>query len=211
MRILITGATGRVGSEAVRQALGKNWKVLALSRSADKLDIQDPNLWKVAVDILQRQSVVPLLEGVDAVIHAVGIGASKVPTTIYSDGARSIIAGMLQYNVKRLVVVSSEAANVWANQPFFAKFILLPTLQHFFGATYDDMRRMERVLWESAVEWTQVRAPYISSKAAKGHYRFSDVKVLPRYFGITAADMATALLDIAQRSDLGRQDVWVAN
>lgn len=26
-----------------------------------------------------------------------------------------------------------------------------------------------------------------------------------------AADMATALLDIAPRSDLGRQDVWVAN
>jgi hypothetical protein len=80
-----------------------------------------------------------------------GIGSSRVPTTIYSQGARSIIAGMTKYKVKRLVVVSSQAANVWANQSLFAKVILLPILQHLFGASYDDMRRMDRVLWESTV------------------------------------------------------------
>jgi putative NADH-flavin reductase len=93
----------------------------------------------------------------------------------------------------------------------FAKVILLPILQHLFGATYDDMRRMDRVLWESTVDWTQVRSPYISSNPPKGHYRFSNV-IMPRHYrSITAADMATALLDIAARSDLNRQDVFVAN
>jgi hypothetical protein len=82
----------------------------------------------------------------------------------------------------------------------FAKVILLPILQHLCGATYDDMRRMNGVLWESTVDWTQVRSPYISSNPPKGHYRFSNVTVPPHYRSITAADMATALLDIAARS-----------
>ena len=211
MRLLVTGATGRVGREVVRQALAQNYSVVALSRSAGKLGIQSEHLRKAAVDVLRECSVIPLLEGVDAVIHAVGIGSSKVPTTIYSQGARSIIAGMTEFRVKRLVVVSSQAANIWANQSLFAKVILLPILQHLFGATYDDMRRMDRVLWESAVDWTQVRSPYISSNPPKGHYRFSNVIVPRHYRSITAADMATALLDIAARSDLNRQDVFVAN
>jgi putative NADH-flavin reductase len=211
MRVLITGATGRVGREVVKQALARGHESIALSRSADKLDIQNSRLQKVAADVREENSVIPLLEGVDAVIHAVGIGASKAPTTIYSQGARSIIAGMIQFSVKRLVVVSSQAANVWANQPLFAKIILLPILQHLFGATYDDMRRMERVLWESSVHWTQVRSPYINSKAPKGQYRFSYVSVLPHYRSITAADMATALLDIAARDDLSRREAFVAN
>lgn len=211
MRILVTGATGRVGREVVKQALSRGHEVIALSRSASKLDIQDARLQKVDADVREENSVIPLLGGVDAVIHSVGIGASKASTTIYSQGAHSIIAGMMQYGVKRFVAVSSQAANVWANQPLYAKLILLPILQHLFGATYDDMRRMERVLWESSVNWTQVRSPYISGKPPKGRYRFSNVAVLPHYRSITVADMATALLDIAARDDLSRQDVFAAN
>jgi putative NADH-flavin reductase len=211
MKILVTGATGRVGRAVVKQALARGHESIALSRSADKLDIQDARLRKVAADVREEACVVPLLKGVDVVIHAVGIGASKVPTTIYSQGASSIIAGMLQHRVKRLIVVSSQAANVWANQPIFAKIVLLPILQHLFGATYDDMRRMERVLWESSVHWTQVRSPYINSKVAMGRYRFSNVTVLPHYRSITAEDMATALLDISAREDLSREDVFAAN
>ncbi len=211
MRVLITGATGRVGREVVQQALARGHEAIALSRSADKLDIQDVRLRKVAADVRDEGAVIPILENVDAVIHTVGIGASKIPTTIYSQGARSIIAGMVRHGAKRLVAVSSQAANVWANQPLFAKIILVPILQHLFGATYDDMRCMERVLWESSVNWTQVRSPYINSQSPKSRYRFSNVAVLPHYRSITAADMATALLDIAARDDLSRQDVFVAN
>ena len=211
MRLLVTGATGRVGREVVRDALARDYEVVALSRSAGQLGIENKHLRIAAVDVLRERSVIPLLEGVDAVIHAVGIGSSRVPTTIYSQGARSIIAGMTKYKLKRLVVVSSQAANVWANQSLFAKIILLPILQHLFGATYDDMRRMERVLWESTVDWTQVRSPYISSNPAKGHFRFSNESVPAQYRSITAADMATALVEISARSDLSRQDVFVAN
>jgi possible flavin reductase len=46
---------------------------------------------------------------------------------------------------------------------------------------------------------------------AKGSYRLDAHKPLRRGWMITPADMATALLDIAEREDLNRQHVYVAN
>lgn len=88
---------------------------------------------------------------------------------------------------------------------------MLPLLQHFLGAAYDDMRRMERVLWESQAQFTGIWAPRIRDHCATGKYRLDDSEPLPRGTTITAPDMATALLDIAERSDFGRQYVFVTN
>ena len=54
-------------------------------------------------------------------------------------------------------------------------------------------------------------APRIQPMKAKGSYRLDAHKPLRRGWMITPADMATALLDIAEREDLNRQHVYVAN
>lgn len=46
---------------------------------------------------------------------------------------------------------------------------------------------------------------------SEGSYRLDPERPIPRGWSITAADMATALLDIAERDDLGRKHVYVAN
>jgi hypothetical protein len=56
-----------------------------------------------------------------------------------------------------------------------------------------------------------VRAPRIQPMKAKGSYRLDANMPLRRGWMITPADMATALLDIAEREDLNRQHVYVAN
>ncbi len=118
---------------------------------------------------------------------------------------------MEEHGVHRLVVIPSQAANTPDRQTWPQRLVLRHALSLFFGATYDDMRRMAQVLRESSVDWTQVRAPYISSKSAKGSYRFSIDRQPSRYRSITASDMATALLDTADRPDLARKDVFAGN
>ena len=211
MKILVSGATGNVGRLVVEQALARGHEVVALARNPQNLQLDHPNLTTGAVDILDAQALKPWLQGVDAVISTVGIGTSKTPTTLYSAGTKNLLDAMQEHGVSRLVVISSEVAELWAHQGLFKLWVVLPLLQHFLGATYDDMRRMDVVLWESTAQWTAVRAPRIQPMKPKGSYRLDAHKPLRRGWMITPADMATALLDIAEREDLNRQHVYVAN
>ncbi|WP_418908734.1 NAD(P)-dependent oxidoreductase [Glutamicibacter endophyticus] len=211
MRILVPGATGSVGQQVVAQALARGHEVVAIARNASKLSIAHPKLTKYSVDVLNAEATEPLLKGIDAVISTVGIGASKFPTTLYSAGTKNLISGMNLHGVGRLVVISSEVAEHWAHQSLLKLWIVLPLLQRFIGATYDDMRRMDIVLWESDVRWTAIRAPRIRPSLGKGKYRFSADGPLKRGWYISAEDMATALIDIAERDDLARKHVYVAH
>lgn len=212
MRLLVAGATGTVGQNVVAQALERGHEVTAIARRPGILRIeQHPRLRAVAADILDPNSVEPLLDGVDAVISTVGIGTSKQPTRLYSEGTRNLVDAMARHGVSRIVTISSEVADHWAHQPPLKLWVVLPLLQRFLGATYDDMRRMDIVLWESAAQWTTVRAPYIRERSRTMHYRMATDKPLRRGFSITAPDMATALLDIADRRDINRSFVFVAN
>ncbi|MFT4219570.1 MAG: NAD(P)H-binding protein [Microbacterium sp.] len=185
--------------------------VTAIARRPETLRTNHPRLRTVAADILDSDAVEPLLAGVDAVISTVGIGTSKQPTKLYSEGTRNLVNGLARHGVSRIVTISSEVADHWAHQSPLKLWVVLPLLQHFLGATYDDMRRMDIVLWESAAQWTTVRAPYIRDKTGTRKYRIATDKPLQRGFSITAPDMATALLDIAERHDLNRRFVFVAN
>lgn len=211
MRVLVAGATGMVGGYVVEQALARGHQVIAVARTPARLTIEHPDLSKFAADIEDAGAVAPLLAEVDAVISTVGIGTQKAPTTLYSAGTRSLLTGMAEHDVQRVAVISSEVAEHWANQSWFKLHVLLPMLQRFLGATYDDMRRMDVVLWESDAQWTAIRAPRIRNAEGKGSYRLDSEKALPGGFSITASDMATALLDIIERDDLTRQHVYVAN
>ncbi len=211
MRILVAGATGTVGTHVVGQALARGHEVTAVARNADTLALEHPGLTKASADILDGDAIRSLLAGVDAVVSTVGIGASRTPTTLYSAGTKNLVDGMAANGVERIVVISSEVAEHWARQGPLKLWIVLPLLQKLLGATYDDMRRMDVVLWESRARWTGIRAPRIRPARATGRYRLSVDGPLKRGWAITAPDMATALLDITERDDLARVHVHVAN
>lgn len=143
MRVLIAGATGTVGQHVVAQALERGHEVTAIARRPESLRAEHPLLRTVAADILAPDEVEPLLDGVDAVISTVGIGTSKQPTTLYSEGTRNLVNGMARHSVSRIVTISSEVADHWAHQSPLKLWVVLPLLQRFLGATYDDMRRMD--------------------------------------------------------------------
>lgn len=211
MNLLVAGATGLVGGHVVEQALTRGHSVIAIARRPSKLMLEHPRLMKVAADIEDPLAVAPLLPRVDAVISAVGIGASRTPTTLYSAGTRSLLAGMTEHEVRRIVVISSEVAEHWSHQSWLKLHVVLPVLQRFLGATYDDMRRMDVVLWESTADWTAIRAPRIRDAEGTGHYRLGPERALRRGWSITAPDMATALIDVAERDGLSRRHIYVAN
>ncbi|MBC7892218.1 MAG: NAD-dependent epimerase/dehydratase family protein [Sphingobacteriaceae bacterium] len=126
--LLLTGATGLVGSFTVRRLLQENYKIRALVRpGADRSllsDVENQVNWCEG-DVLDVLSLERALEGVTQVIHAAAV-VSFVPKdrrTMYKinvEGTANVVNACLRAGVKKLVYVSSVAALGRSNKPGLA-------------------------------------------------------------------------------------------
>ena len=211
MKIAVVGATGRTGLQVTEQALARGDDVIALARHPGTLPRQGPGMVSAAVDVLDRAVLADTLAGAVAVVSALGIGASRQPTVVYSEGTANLLHAMDAHGIRKLAVISAVPAGPRAEQPFVQRRMIIPVLERVFGATYADMRRMEALLRGSDLDWVCLRPPRLVSKKATGRYRLDASRPLPRARSITCADLATALLDSLTRPDLYRRAAYVAN
>jgi len=211
MKIAVVGATGRTGLQVTEQALARGDDVIALARHPGTLPRQGPGMVSAAVDVLDRAVLADTLAGAVAVVSALGIGASRQPTVVYSEGTANLLHAMDAHGIRKLAVISAVPAGPRTEQPFVQRRMIIPVLDRVFGATYADMRRMEALLRGSDLDWVCLRPPRLVSKKATGRYRLDASRPLPRARSITCADLATALLDSLTRPDLYRRAAYVAN
>ena len=210
MKIAVVGATGHTGRLVIEQALARGDDVVALARRPEGLP-RHPGIVSVAADVLDRAALAEPLAGTDAVVSALGIGASRHPTVVYSEGIANVLHAMDAHGIRRLAVISAVPAGPRAEQPFLQRRMIIPILERVFGASYDDMRLMEAALRGSDLDWVCLRPPRLISKKATGRYRLDATRPLPRARSITYADLAIALLDSLTRPDLYRRVAYVAN
>ena len=211
MKIGVVGATGRTGRQVAEQALARGDDVIALARHPEALPRLGPGMASAAADVLDRAAVAEALAGADAVVSALGIGASRQPTVVYSDGTANVLHAMAAHGISKLAVISAVPAGPRAEQPFLQRHMIIPILERVFGASYADMRRMEALLRGSDLDWVCLRPPRLVSKKPAGRYRLDASRPLPKARSITYADLATALLDSLDRPDLYRRAAYVAN
>ena len=118
MKIAVVGATGRTGRQVVEQALTRGDDVIALARHPGALAQRGPGVAVAAADVLDRAAVTGALAGADAVVSALGIGASRQPTVVYSEGTANILHAMGAHGITKLAVISAVPAGPRAEQPF---------------------------------------------------------------------------------------------
>jgi len=210
MKLGVVGATGRTGVQVVEQALARGQDVVALARHPRALP-SHRGLVSAAADVLDRASLAELLAGTDAVVSTLGIGTSKEPTVVYSEGIANVVHAMDAHGIRKLAVISAVPAGPRAEQPFMQRHVIIPILERVFGATYDDMRRMEALLGGTDLDWVCLRPPRLVSREPTGRYRLDADRPLAKARSITYADLATALLDSLDRPDLYRRTAYVAN
>src|SRR5262245_46142832 len=123
MKVLLTGATGFLGSEIARQLVAAGHDLRILVRKTSKLDgVAGLPLEKVEGDILDRASVLRALDGVDALIHtAANVSPRRRDRDsifrVNVEGTRTVLGAALEKGVKRVVYTSSIATIGMTERP----------------------------------------------------------------------------------------------
>jgi putative NADH-flavin reductase len=191
--LLIVGANGGIGLHAVKLALQAGHKVTAVVRNPANLILTHPNLDVVKGDIMLPGSFEQYLENKDAVISVIGAGGGLLddkPTTLYSQGAANLLQAMNRQDVKRVLFISASALEVSPVIPFFVRLVAKYIIQKLLRHGYDDLRRMEKLVKESEVNWTIMRPPQLTDKPVTGHYRIAINHYLKNCLKISRADVA---------------------
>jgi nucleoside-diphosphate-sugar epimerase len=108
MQILVTGATGKVGSRLAQRLARRGDQVRALVRDPSRAHLQDVEL--VKGDLLDTSSLEAAVRGVDAVVHCAAFfrGATDEQAHAVNDlGTRHLAAASLAAKVKRFVFTST--------------------------------------------------------------------------------------------------------
>jgi nucleoside-diphosphate-sugar epimerase len=113
-RYFVTGATGFLGAELVKQLVGRGHQVAALVRSTDKATPLKPLGVDIYVgDITDRESLRPAMQAVDGVFHVaawykVGVrDGAQLAHTINVDGTRNVLEVARESSVPRIVYTST--------------------------------------------------------------------------------------------------------
>jgi dihydroflavonol-4-reductase len=110
--ILVTGATGFIGSHLLERLVEQRRPVRCLVRASSKLDTLPRDAVEIAQgDLRNGDGLAEALRGVDTVIHLAGVTKARVPSDYYAGNAEAT-SNLLRAcgGVERFVHVSSLAA-----------------------------------------------------------------------------------------------------
>ncbi len=210
MRVLIIGASKGIGLETTRQALAAGHHVRALARSAAGIGLSDPKLEKVRGDALKSQNVEAALIGVQAVIQTLGVGLGDLfrPVHLFSDATRVLVDAMTAQGVKRLICVTGFGAG--DSRESISRLQRLP-FQAVFGRAYDDKSRQERLIRQSALDWTIARPGVLTNGPRTGRFKILAEASQWRNGIISRADVADFLVgQIEDRTYVHKAPVLVS-
>ncbi|MGY6411428.1 MAG: NAD(P)-dependent oxidoreductase [Alkalilacustris sp.] len=170
--LLIIGASGGIGRHAVDLALAAGHRVRAVARNTDGLDRGHPGLEARNLDATDRDGVRAALDGVDAVIQAIGMAPSLrrmlAPVDLFSRSTEVLVCEMARAGVDRLVAITGFGAGD-SRVAFSPPERLLHRL--VLGTVYADKDRQEEIIRASALDWLILRPTVLTDGAGGGRVR----------------------------------------
>ncbi|MFE9812175.1 NAD(P)-dependent oxidoreductase [Streptomyces sp. NPDC005548] len=209
MRLTVLGATGGIGQEIVRQALGAGHQVTAVVRDPARLTVTGAGLEVFRTDLTDPQALRPAVAGRDAVLSGLGARRRK-DAGVASRLTRTVLGAMEAEHTRRLLVVSASPVGPAAPEDGLVDRAMRGMISSLLRDVYADLREMEAALAASATDWTAVRPPRLQDKPVTGSYRTAVGGFPPRGRFIGRADVAHAMLAMTDDPATVKQGVGVA-
>jgi putative NADH-flavin reductase len=211
--VLVIGASRGIGLETVKALLAAGHQVRALAPSAGKIPIDDARLEKRDGNALHPATVEDALDGIDAVIQAIGVafGPETVlkGTTLFSKSTRVLVDAMRAKGVGRLLAVTGlGAGDSRGHGGLVYDALLFPLI---LKRVYDDKDIEEQMIKASGLDWTIARPGILTSGPATGSYQVLTDPATWRGGSIARADVAGFLAhEVTANAYIGRTPVLVS-
>lgn len=167
MKLLLLGATGRVGSHILSHALADGHTVSALVRSPEKLVAPQSAQLQVQVGhVLDQRALLAAMQGVDAVVSALSTDGADT----LSKGMPLIVEAMQAAGVKRIVTVGTAGILQSRTSPELLRYQSSESRRTLTRASQEH-HQAYLALANSDREWTIVCPTYLPDGAWTGSYR----------------------------------------
>lgn len=199
--VLVAGATGRTGKQAVLQLAARGYKVRALVRDEGKATKAEfpAGVTVVKGDVRDIESLKAGMKGVKFVISAIGAGGGPNPTPgngaedIDNQGVANLAQAAKAMKVRHMVLVSSASTTHYADYP-------VPFMRPILAAKF----KGEAALRASGVPYTIVRPGGLQDEAG-GKVAVEFMQGDKASGRIPRADVATVCIEaLGRKSALGK-------
>ncbi|WP_155590897.1 NAD(P)-dependent oxidoreductase [Lysinibacillus cavernae] len=166
MKILVLGATGRVGSYIVARALEDQHTITALVRDPHKLQLHHKHLCVIQGNAYNKQDVERAMGNVDVVVSALNTdGGDTLSATL-----PLILEAMTQQNLKRIITIGTAGILQSRVTPTILRYQSTESKQKSTFAAQEHQRVFEQ-LQQSDMDWTIVCPTYLPDGGYTGIYR----------------------------------------
>jgi len=176
--VLLTGASGFIGRALARALACAEFKLVACSRRSE--NGVEPRL-VIAPELDDRANWMPLLQGVDVVIHAAGKAHDRRPGAeqesdlrrINVDGTLTLAKQALASGVERFIFLSSIGVNgqvTAGGMPFSEASLPSPTAAYAFSKLQAEVELLS-LLNGTSMRLTVIRPPLVYAADAPGNFQ----------------------------------------
>ncbi|CAM3587964.1 NAD(P)H-binding protein [Brevibacillus invocatus] len=167
MKLLILGATGRVGRQVLNNAIKDGHQVTVLVRSKDKLSDLEPGLFEIVEgNVLNASDVEAAMKGAEAVISALSTDGADV----LSQGLPLVIGTMKKAGISRIVTVGTAGILQSRVSPDLLRYQSSESRRSLTRASQEHHQAYS-LLEASGLDWTIVCPTYLPEGTRVGSYR----------------------------------------
>jgi len=192
-KIALFGTTGQTGRHFLEIALEKGYKIKALVRSPEKIELKHPKLEVLKGDVLNPKDVEGTVEGCEVVVSLFG-HVKGSPKWLQTNGTKNIVDAMNQYDVDKIISLSGGGLPFpEMDQPKFVDKMIRLIMKITVPKILNDAIEHHKVLANSGLKWVIVRGPILTNDPKKGTYKVGWVGVNAST-KIARADLADFIL-----------------
>ncbi|MEC0229134.1 NAD(P)-dependent oxidoreductase [Paenibacillus alba] len=205
MRILLLGATGRVGQRIMERALMDKHEVTALVRNPNKVTLSSDQLTLLRGDVCHADVIHAAVSGMDVIISCLGTDGG----TVLTEFTPLLIRAMQAHGVNRVVTVGTAGILQSREHAGLLRYEARDSRRSSTRAA-EEHRRAWEMLAASGLRWTVVCPTYLPDGEPQGSFRAERDYLPEGGMSITVGDTAAFTYQVACADEYGECRVGLA-